>query len=89
MIWNDPLAIASLTSLLLMWFARAGLAQTVDTTLWVANGPVSSVVRDGRTIYIGGQFTQVGPPTGGGAAINAGTGATQHPYSSVAVHVRA
>src|SRR5262245_59666783 len=33
-------------------------------TLWVTNGPVSVVVRDGSTIYIGGAFTLVGPATG-------------------------
>ena len=41
-------------------------AQTVDPNLWVTNGPVYSVVREGGTIYIGGHFTQVGPATGGG-----------------------
>jgi hypothetical protein len=37
----------------------------VDTTLWVTNGLVRSVVVDGNTIYIGGDFTQVSPTWGG------------------------
>jgi len=54
-----------------------GSAQTIDEKLWIANGPVYTVVRDGGTIYIGGEFSQVGPvaPIGGGAPIDATTGA--------------
>src|SRR5437867_3055877 len=44
-----------------------GFAQVLDPELWVANGPVYTIVRDGGTVYIGGHFTQVGPATGGGA----------------------
>jgi len=53
----------------------------VDTTLWIANGPVHSIVYDTGTIYIGGNFTQVGPANGPSiernhiAAIDATTGA--------------
>lgn len=36
----------------------------VDTTLWIANGSVHSIVYDAGTIYIGGSFTQVGPANG-------------------------
>src|SRR5438093_9105113 len=39
----------------------AGFAQSVDPNLWVTNGPVYSIVRDGGTIYIGGSFSRVGP----------------------------
>src|SRR5438445_10469522 len=63
----------------LLWSAGIGFAQTVDTTLWVTDGSVRSTVRDGSTIYIGGEFTRVGPNTGGGAAIDASTGAAQQP----------
>jgi hypothetical protein len=58
------------------------LAQTIDQSLWITDGYVDAVVRDGGTIYIGGGFTWVGPATGGGgqarlniAALDAATGA--------------
>src|SRR2546422_536796 len=53
----------------------AGFAQTIDENLWVTNGTVRAVVRDGGTIYIGGDFTQVGPATGGGVPLDAASGA--------------
>ena len=68
---------------LLLASAGVGLAQTVDTTLWVTNGPVRTVVRDGGTIYIGGSFTHVGPAIGCGVALDASTGAAQQPYPKV------
>jgi predicted small secreted protein len=74
---------------LLLSSAGMGFAQTIDTTLWVTNGEVNAVVRDGGTIYIGGFFTYVGPATGGGVAIDASTGAVQQPYPMVAGDVRA
>jgi hypothetical protein len=40
--------------------------------LWVANGTVWTTLLSGNTLYIGGQFTYVGPPTGGFAALDAG-----------------
>jgi hypothetical protein len=60
------------------------LAQTVDSTLWATDGAVSSIVRDGGTIYIGGSFTWVGPATGGGVVIDASTGAPLQPYPRIA-----
>jgi len=66
---------------LALWVAPA-VAQTVDADLWVPNGPVFAVVRQGNTIYIGGRFTSVGPASGGAgvvrrniAALDATTGA--------------
>ena len=76
--------IAGLVAALLLWSAGVGLAQTVDTTLWVTNGGVRAIVADGSTIYIGGTFTQVGPATGSWVAIDASTAAAQQPYPKVA-----
>jgi hypothetical protein len=76
--------IAGVAVPVLLISAGVGLAQTVDTTLWVTNGSVSALVRDGGTIYIGGAFSQVGPATGGGLAIDASTGAAQQPYPKAA-----
>ena len=76
--------IAGLTTALLLWSAGAVLAQTVDSTLWATDGAVSSIVRDGGTIYIGGSFNWVGPATGGGVAIDASTGGPLQPYPRIA-----
>lgn len=36
---------------------------------WDTNGPVYSVLRSGNSVFVGGDFSYVGPHTGGGAAI--------------------
>ena len=77
----------ALATALLLGSAATALAQSVDTTLWVTNGTVFSVVRDGGTIYIAGNFSRVGPAMGGGIAIDAATGAALTPYPKVAGHV--
>src|SRR5437867_6868746 len=54
---------------------RAGSAQTIDPSLWVVNGPVNALGRDGNSLYLGGAFDQVGPATGGGVPLDATSGA--------------
>ncbi len=74
---------------LLLSCAGVGLAQVVDTTLWVTNGPVYTIAPNGNTIYIGGRFNHVGPFTGSAAAIDASTGSVQQPYPKVTGTVKA
>ena len=69
--------------------APRALAQAVDEKLWVANGPVKAIVtsggfRSGDKIYIGGEFTQVGPSTGGGAPLDPTTGQLPASFPRVA-----
>ncbi len=56
--------------------AAAPLSSTPDQQAWVTNGTVVAIAigPDGTT-YIGGNFTYVGPNTGGGAALDATSGA--------------
>jgi hypothetical protein len=48
--------------------------QAEDTTHWVTNGDVHAITRNGDTIYVGGQFSYIGPNTGGGRAVDLTTG---------------
>jgi hypothetical protein len=81
--------IATLAFSLLCCSAGLALAQTGAPPLWTTNGTVHAVVRDGGTIYIGGDFTQVGRTTGSCAAIDASTGTPQGPYPGVTGKIHA
>jgi hypothetical protein len=52
------------------------VAQGTDSVLWseAVNLGVRSIVRSGNNVYIGGDFTLVGPNSGGGAPLSVGTG---------------
>jgi len=55
-------------------------AQSVDTTLWVTDGPVHSTIRVGNTIYLAGEFTRVGPAIGPSVPVDLGVGAVSGAY---------
>ncbi|MFC1522159.1 fibronectin type III domain-containing protein [Elusimicrobiota bacterium] len=65
---------------LLLWLfcleATIVFAQSVtpSSTTWVTDGTVYVTTTTGDTIYIGGDFTYVGPNTGGGVSLDATTG---------------
>lgn len=55
--------------------AHAATLKNIPTTsTWVTNGPVNSIVRTSTTVYLGGNFTRVGPAMGGFVPISAATG---------------
>src|SRR5882762_9914604 len=72
------------TAASLLMSSGTGSAQGIDENLWVTNGTVRTVVRDGGTIYVGGGFSQVGPATGPAVPIDAGTGALPPAFPKVA-----
>jgi trimeric autotransporter adhesin len=66
---------ALLSALAIVVWAGAVQGQAIDSKPWVTNGYVKTMARIGNTLYIGGGFTVVGPATGAGVPIDAGTGA--------------
>jgi hypothetical protein len=52
-------------------------AQVVDPSLWVTDGAVHAIAQDGNTLYIGGDFSHVGPDTGPFALLDAASGAAR------------
>src|SRR5690349_4810128 len=75
-----PVAAARLAILLAL--VMAGIApalpagaQVPRQDFWVANSFVTSVALSGNTLYIGGDFTMVGPATGCYVTTDATTGA--------------
>ena len=53
----------------------AAEAATVNEALWTTDGEVNAVVTDGTTVYVGGNFSRVGPFAGSGITFDATSGA--------------
>jgi len=60
--------------ILLSAIAEIGWTQTIRENLWATNGTVRAIAEANDAIYIGGDFTYVGPVTGSAVAIDAATG---------------
>lgn len=56
---------------------------------WVPNGPVRTMVKSGLNVYVGGKFSQVGPPVGNAASIDAATGLVSPAWGRVSGTVHA
>ena len=72
-------------------FTGRGFAQssTPREETWVTNGPVNAIACTTDTVYIGGEFSYVGPCTGGGVPIDTGTGKPVGTFPKVNGHVYA
>ncbi len=84
--------LAAALFLVLLWpneGAFAGPSNTPREDTWVTNGWVDAIVTTPVTTYIGGIFTYVGPCTGHGVPVDAGTGAPVGVYPKVNGEVRA
>ena len=49
-------------------------AQSVDPFMWVTDGPIHAMARSGNTLYLGGQFSHVGPSSGSCVVIDSISG---------------
>lgn len=73
-----PVALAITVGFLMI--ASAAAPQQLDPSMWVTNGTVTALCRDADRLYVGGQFSVVGPATGCGAVLNTTTGALSHSF---------
>ncbi|TPW18535.1 MAG: hypothetical protein FD130_183, partial [Halothiobacillaceae bacterium] len=57
-------------------------ATNPEKDFWITDGNVTSVAHDGASVYLGGEFTYVGPNNGHGVTLNVSTGdpSAQDPY---------
>lgn len=70
--WLDDVRAAAFVAGLVI--GPAAQAQVIRTDLDITDGPVNSMVESDGRLYIGGQFTHVGPATGNCVSIDAATG---------------
>jgi len=64
-------------------------SQVLRDGLWITNGKVNSVLVAGDALYLGGEFTRVGPATGGGVIVDNLTGQLRAPSPLVVGKVNA
>ena len=63
--------------------AGVAMGQSVRTGFPVADGPVNALARHGNTLYVGGDFTRLGPATGHGVVVDGTTGARDPSLASI------
>ena len=72
-----------------LWVSGPGTVhgQELDQNLWIPDGSVSAIACSEGKVYIGGQFTRVGPATGSFVRLDPVTGVVQQPTPKLAVPV--
>jgi hypothetical protein len=61
----------------------------VDTNIQVTSGAVNAIVADGRTLFVGGGITRIGPATGSGVPVSTSTFAPSAGFPRVVGNVTA
>ena len=80
---------------LALWLCTVGLvsevpgadAQTLHPELWGVDNTVTALARSGNTLYVGGAFSRVGPPTGGAVALPKHCANPRKPFPKVTGYV--
>ncbi len=67
----------------LIFVVKNASAQFCDTTLWIPNGPVNSILLRDSLLYVGGTFSQVSPDVGHFVAVDSSTGSVVPPFPLV------
>lgn len=75
--------------LLLIEVRVVGQSNTPDANAWITNGNVNSVVYSNEKVYLGGDFTHVGPAVPYGTTLNTTTGLPNMSYAAPNGTVRA
>ncbi len=79
-------ALRALTALIAVFFAASSAAVDLRDEVWVSDGPVYASLVDANadTLFLGGEFSYLGPATGAGVGIDpAGVGAVNFSFAHV------
>jgi hypothetical protein len=71
----------TLIGLICLAITRPSISQQANPIYPVTDGTVNAMVQSGNTIYLGGNFSYVGPNIPFGAALNAASGAPNTAYA--------
>ena len=75
--------VAAVGFALLLLVPAAARGQNARNDFWVTNGTVTSMVRVGSTLYVGGSFSFVCPPTGAGVPVDSSTGVPAAGFANI------
>src|SRR6185503_6187142 len=81
---DRPVRVLVFVLLALPWTSFMAQAQSIRSDFSVPNGPVTATALLGNTLYIGGEFTHVGPVTESGVPLDALTGSPAVGFPKVA-----
>ena len=65
---EHPLAFAC-AMLAVVALARTTSAQNIAPGFWVTDGTVHAALISGNTLYLGGSFSSIGPPSGANTTV--------------------
>ncbi len=76
-------------SLLFFRYCIAEISSVPNHDIWITNGPVNAIIEDQGRLYLGGEFTYIGPNTGHGAVYDTQTGEVLNDYPRLGGRIQA